>query len=61
MEGEGKYAITKSDARLIRAYQVCKSFNCFDLDVYRRNPSWWNEACYALINTENKVQEEKSR
>ncbi len=55
-----KYEISQEDARLIRAYQVCKAFNCLDFNVYRQNPAWWNDACYALIRTENKAQEDKT-
>lgn len=52
-----RYQISQEDARTIKAYQVCKAFNCLDIDVYRRNPGWWNNACYALVRTENKAQQ----
>jgi len=55
-----KYAIAQEDVPLIKAFQVCKAFNCLDLNVYRQNPVWWNELCYALIRTENKAQSDKS-
>ena len=28
-------------------------------EVYRKNPAWWNDACYALIRTENKAERDK--
>lgn len=54
-----KYQISSEDARLIKAYQTMKAFNCLDIEVYRRNPAWFNEAAYALIHTENKAQSDK--
>ena len=54
-----RYEITPGDARIIQAFQVCKAFNCLDINIYRRNPAWWNAACYALLATENKVQREE--
>ena len=59
LSGDGKYEISPSDARTIQAYQVCKAFNCLDISVYRNNPAWWNAACYALVLTENKAQQDK--
>ncbi len=58
-EGKDEYQISEGDARVIQAFQVCKAFNCLDLDVYRRNPAWWNSACSALLRTENKAQQDK--
>ena len=58
-EGVPEYEISKEDSRVIRAYQVCKAFNCLNYNVYRNNPAWWNDACYALMRTEKKVQSDK--
>lgn len=58
-ESHPEYDITSPDAHVIQAFQVCKAFNCLDLNVYRGNPAWWNSACHALIRTENKVQQDK--
>jgi len=55
-----KWAITQEDVPLIKAFQVCKAFNCLDINVYRKNPIWWNEWCYALIRTESKAQSDKA-
>ncbi len=54
-----EYQISKEDANVIQSFQVCKAFNCLDINVYRKNPAWWNKACHALIRTENKVQQDK--
>jgi len=54
-----EYQISKSDAHIIQAYQVCKFFNCFDYNIYRNNPAWWNAACFALIKTEKKVESDR--
>jgi len=53
---ETRYQVTAADALLIQSYQVCKSFNCLDLDIYRRNPAWWNAFCYAMLKTEHKAE-----
>ncbi len=54
-----RYQISKRDALVIKQFQVMKAFNCLDVNVYRNNPAWFNEAAYALIRTENKAQEDK--
>ena len=54
-----EYQITNQDARVIKAYQVCKAFNCLDYSVYQKNPAWWNAACHNLVRTELKVQSDK--
>ena len=54
-----KYQVSAEDARVIKAFQVMKAFNCLDLSVYRKNPAWFNEACYTLIRTENKAEMDK--
>ena len=58
-EAQDGYVISKEDSQVIKAFQVCKAFNCLDINVYRNNPAWWNAACYALICTENKAKTDK--
>ncbi len=58
-EDKERYQIPPEDAPIIKAFQVCKAFNCLDFNLYRNNPAWWNDACYALIHTENKAQSDK--
>lgn len=47
--------ITSDDAHVINMYQVMRAFNCLDLNVYRNNPAWFNEAALALIRTETRA------
>lgn len=54
-----RYRIAEQDALLMRAYQICREFH-LTYQAYSENPAWWNDACYALMKTENKAQSDKA-